>query len=305
MTSSPFIEHSVALAWSLWSELGVSGWGHTHRAWFVDPEPLLLWTAWLGDRDARLRDEVTDWCVTFGSWISGSRLANLLAQADPETTSRFGELAATVAAHSTTRWRGSTRPRSFEPTGRSRLEGFRAPSQLSLRLRGVLGVGARAEIMRVLLSTQEALAAADLADEIGFGKRIVSVTLEELRQSGVLREHRVRNRLHYRLEDRTAWASVLGALPTVWPRWSAILPLLVTTSQGLERARKLSPRARLVETHKLDVMVRQSTYVTGIQPMREKPESPERFEELESWLDKTVRDLARAESEPRAQPGAR
>jgi len=304
MTSSPFLAHSVALAWSLWSELGVSGWGHTHRTWFVDPEPLILWTAWLGDRDARLRDEVTDWCVTFGSWISGSRLANLLARTDSETTSRFGELAATVAAHSTLRWRGSTKPRSFEPTGRSRLEGFRAPSQVSLRLRGVFGVGARAEIMRVLLSTQDALAAADLADEIGFGKRIVSLTLEELRQSGVLREHRVRNRLHYRLHDRTAWSSVLGALPTVWPRWSGILPLLVTTFQGLEHARKLSPRARQVETHKLDAMVTLSAYAMGIHPAREKPENPERLDELESWLEETVHDLARADFElaPAARP---
>jgi hypothetical protein len=304
MTSSPFLEHSVALAWGLWSELGVSGWGHTHRACFVDPEPAILWVAWLGDRDARLRDEVTDWCVRFGSWISGSRLANLLAKADSETTARFGALAATVAAHSSIRWRGSTEPRAFEPTGRSRVDGFRAPSQVSLRLRGVFGVGARAEIMRVLLSTDDALAAADLADEIGFGKRIVSLTLDELRQSGVLREHRVRNRLHYRLHDRTAWSSVLGAMPAVWPRWSGILPLLVTTFQGVEHARKLSPRARRVETHKLDDMVTQSAYAAGIHPAPENRASTERLDELEGWLVGTVHDLARGAFEvaPRAHP---
>src|SRR5262245_31492145 len=115
MTSSSLREELVGLAWSLWAELGVSGWERHHRMWFVDPEPLIVFTAWLGDDDARLRDEVTDWCLAFGTWVSATRLANLLEGATETEKERFGELAATVAKHSKMiRWRGATKPRSFE-----------------------------------------------------------------------------------------------------------------------------------------------------------------------------------------------
>jgi hypothetical protein len=77
MSSESLREQLAALAWSLWAELGVSAWERHHSRWFIDLEALVVYTAWLGDTDARLRDEVTDWCIRFGSWVSASRLIGL------------------------------------------------------------------------------------------------------------------------------------------------------------------------------------------------------------------------------------
>ncbi len=78
-SSSPLANALTSLAWSLWAELGVSGWSRHHKHWLVDPEPLVVFTAWLGDTDARLRDEATDWCIQFGSWLSATRLSSIVA----------------------------------------------------------------------------------------------------------------------------------------------------------------------------------------------------------------------------------
>jgi hypothetical protein len=254
MTSSSSLHPKLtALAWSLWAELGVSGWTRHHEDWLVDPEPLVLFTAALADADARLRDEATDWCVRYGSWLSLSRLTNLLEQMPAETQARYGELAATVAVHSSLRWRGATQPRPYQPTGRSRLQSLRSPSLISLRLRAVLGVGARAEVVRIFLGApQVPRAASDLVDEAGFKKRNVADALEALRLGGVLDAERARNRLRYRLVDPKSWRSLLGPLPGVWPRWTRVLPVLAALADGMQRSRDLPTRARKVELDKLE-----------------------------------------------------
>ncbi len=245
-------EELAALAWSLWAELGVSGWERHHRKWFVDPEALAVFTAWLGDTDARLRDEATDWCVRYGTWLSATRLANLVASASDGTRDRFGEFAATVCEHSPLRWRGATKPRKYKPTGRSRLESFAAPSLIGLRLRGIVGVGARAEVMRLLLAAPNvSMSASDLAEDAGFKKRNVADALESLYWGGVLAVERSRNQLQYRLADAQAWRSMLGEVPEVWPRWASLLPTIAVLADGEERAKALPARVRHVELGKL------------------------------------------------------
>ena len=39
---APVGEGALALAWSLWTELGVPGWSRRHQDWAIDPEPLIL-----------------------------------------------------------------------------------------------------------------------------------------------------------------------------------------------------------------------------------------------------------------------
>jgi hypothetical protein len=241
----------VALAWSLWAELGVSGWDRRHKTWFIDPEPLIVFTAWLGDEDARLRDEVTDWCIRFGSWISATRLANMV-KANDVATEGFGELAATVGKHSVVRWRGATKPRAFKASHKSRLESFDSPSLVSLRLRALFGVGARAEIVRQLLSSPSApQTASNLVDDAGFKKRNIAETFDTLRLGGALDSRKIQNKLSYRLRDPLAWRALLGELPDVWPRWSSLLPLLALATDAIERLRTLPSRSAYVETNRL------------------------------------------------------
>jgi hypothetical protein len=107
-------EHALDLVWSLWAELGVSGWTRRHVSHAIDPEPLILFTAFLGDADPRLRDEATDWCIAYGRYVSAARLRNLLIGEESTVREAFGEFAATVNAHSTEMARRH-RASSFHP----------------------------------------------------------------------------------------------------------------------------------------------------------------------------------------------
>ncbi len=121
---------ATALAWSLWAEMGVSGWQRNHTSHAIDPERLILFTAFLGDADPRLRDEATDWCIAYGRYVSAARLRNLLSTQTPEVRATLAGLAATVNAHANLRWPSHrparhkpvpTRARSAQPSPTSQL----------------------------------------------------------------------------------------------------------------------------------------------------------------------------------------
>jgi hypothetical protein len=294
MTSrTPLRPELAGLAWSLWTELGVSGWTRHHQGWLVDPEPLVVFTAWLGDTDARLRDEATDWCVRYGFWLSAARLVNLVSGASAETSSRYGELAATVAAHSVLRWRGASNPRAFKPTGRSRVESLIRPSMLSLRLRSVLGVGARAEIIRILLAAPRVpQIASDLVCDAGFKKRNIADALDSLRLGGVLEGERTRNQIRYRLRDPAAWRRLMGELPTVWPRWTRILPALASVVDGAERSASLPLRVRNVELNKLVRAIAPDVAAAHLPAPPTMEPAGSVADRFEDWARRIVEDLS-------------
>ncbi len=296
MSSSPVREELVALAWSLWAELGVSGWERHHRGWFVDPEPLIVFTAWLGDEDARLRDEMTDWCIRFGSWISGTRLANMLRR-NEAASERFGQLAATVARHSTLRWRGATEPRRYEPTFKSQLASFDSPSRVSLRLRALLGVGARAELVRQFLSAAPVTqTASELVEDAGFMKRNVADALDGLRLGGALDSTKALNRLGYRLRQPAAWRMLLGELPSVWPKWSSILPVLSRAADAIQQLRAMASRSAAVELNKTTRKLAPWIEHAQLQPFPIGHGHPQDVDAFEDWAHRTAATLASGDS---------
>ena len=246
--SEQITDHAAAVAWSLWTELGVSGWQRSHPSHAIDPERLILFTASLDDTDPRLRDEATDWCIAYGRYVSAARLRNLLAAETPEGQAAFGRTAATINAHSSLRWPGATQARPFERTRRSAVADFSGPSLVVLRLRALFGVGARAEVVRAFLADPSArLSAADAAAEAGYTKRNVAEALEALRMAGLLEVHAQRNQRLYSLAD-AGWLTALpGSLPRSFPRWSSVFRILEGLIAGARRAEALTARARTVE----------------------------------------------------------
>lgn len=296
MPSRTIREELAGLAWSLWAELGVSGWERRHRTWFVDPEPLVIFTAWLGDEDARLRDEVTDWCIGYGSWISATRLANML-RANESAAGPFGELAATVASHSTLRWRGASGPRPFRPTLKSQLASFENPPLVSLRLRALLGVSARAEIVRQFLSYGSlARSASDLVEDAGFMKRHVADALDELRLGGALDSMKSQNKLTYRLSRPAAWRMLLGELPSVWPRWSSILPVLTRAVDAIDHLRAMPARSASVEMNKTARSIASLMERARLEPLPSALGREPGVEGFEDWTLRTVAALANGDS---------
>lgn len=240
--SQSFADECVALAWGGWVELGVSGWGATHGSWAVDPEPLIVFTAWLGDRDARLLDEATDWCVRYASRLSKVRLKNLV-KAQPEEVQRsFGEFAATVTQHSGVSWPLATTSRRYRVTGKSTLPPLDRPSLAWLRLRAVFGLGARTEVLRYFLTNPMATASvAGLAQWTGYAKRNVAEACEALHEAGELRAKTIGNRFAYSME-RGALVRGFTGLPPVRPYWPAVCDVARELAELESETQQSSPR---------------------------------------------------------------
>jgi DNA-binding transcriptional ArsR family regulator len=235
-SSSDLADLALDLAWSLWAELGVSGWSRRHSWQAIDLEPLILFTAYLGEHDARLRDESLDWCVQNSRFVSAVRLRNLLPIFE-RAAEPFGRYAAAVRLHTHAPWPSSEQPVPFRRTGRSTEPDLSRPALIQLRLRALMGVSGRAEVLRLLLAKPSHVqAASEIAAEAGYGKGNVAATLDMLVKSGVVELRKSRNQLQYRLARQHELVALLGGAPPVFPDWTAmyrvLIELLATRDMG-------------------------------------------------------------------------
>jgi hypothetical protein len=235
--------------WSLWAELGLSGWERHHQDSAVDLEALIVATARLAPLDARLTEEALDWCVTNGRLASAVRLKHLLGVADSTTQRAVGTFAGTVNANSRLSWPGATWPRAFTLTGRSAEPELERPALIQLRLRALWGVSARAEVLRVMLAEgHRFMGISEVAAAAAFGKDTVAEALENLQRGGLLEEAGVRNMRVFRLGRRKDLVALVGREPT-WQRswtWPVVLPIMVGIFEASE-VPEMSPLARAAE----------------------------------------------------------
>lgn len=221
--AATFAQQATALAWGAWVELGVSGWAETHRTWAIDPEPLIVFTSFLADRDARLRDEATDWCVRNQRYVSRTRLRNIVGEQPPSTRDAFGAFAATVGEHAGVPWPYATEARRFTVSGRSASPRLDKPSMVWLRMRAMFGIGARAEILRFFLCQGGgASSVAAIGAATNYTKRNVAEECETLANAGVLKVGMTGNRFYYSLANRAGLEAFVGSMPAVRPDWIAM-----------------------------------------------------------------------------------
>jgi DNA-binding transcriptional ArsR family regulator len=214
---------ALDMAWSLWAELGISGWTRSHPWQAIDLEPLVLFTSSICDLDARLRDESLEWCVSNGRLTSSARLRNLTKQADERVRVLFGRYAATVAEETRLPWPASGTPLPWSRRPHSQAPDLGRPALIQLRLRALVGVSARAEVLRLLLAqpTSEQ-SAAELAVGAAYGKIAVAQALDTLVAGGLV-EAQVRGNQHqYRLSRPAELVALIGGTPSTFPDWIAI-----------------------------------------------------------------------------------
>ncbi|MDQ3741021.1 MAG: YegP family protein, partial [Actinomycetota bacterium] len=115
------------------------------------------------------------------------------------------------------------------PSGKSQPPDLLAPINIAFRLRQLLGVTARAEVVRTLLTMDvQRVSAAVVARAAGYHQRNVGEVLASLQSAGVVSVTGVGSELYYSL-DRARWAAFLGttqrALPSQrdWPQLLAAL----------------------------------------------------------------------------------
>jgi len=214
---------------SQWRELGLSSpVPLRHADDCIDPDPLIAFTAVHGDLDPRLREESIDLVLRYGTYVSKARLKNVLADQGLLDNVRFGEYAATVNANGGAGWpAGQGEPLPLRPRARAVLDDLSRPALLSLRIRAIFGIGARAELIRVFLAHPNvALTAADLSAETSYGKRNVLNELEPLRLGGVVKSFRAVNADRFSLVRRDEVAALVHPLPKRFTAWTPMFAAL-------------------------------------------------------------------------------
>lgn len=238
-----------AFAWDQWAQMGVFARRQAHDRWAMDPEALLLLTLEAARDEPRLFDEVLDWLLVNERMISVRRLRNLSrddddralveaalgwvarrrprarltartpiegsARAGPRPLFR-GEEVGVEQADEAFLEQGLLKPR-VEPRGRSQAPDLSTPVNFAFRMRHVVGVGARAEVLRVLLcSDAPGLTAQVVADSAAYAKRNVQEALSSLSAAWVIDAVSVANEQRYAAR-RERWGPLLGLAPTEFP----------------------------------------------------------------------------------------
>lgn len=280
----------VQLAAGQWKAMGVAlAGGAAVGSSVIDPEALICFTAALGDADARLRDEATDWCIQFGSrLISVSRLRNTRKLFPSGCGAKLDAFFATVNAQGRTRWakeQPDAPPRRIRASGKSTIPRLlESEALLRLQLRALFGVTARAEVILALCTAKDDFVTASELSTTGYGKRNIALVLEDLALSEVVATKRIANRLGYRLEAKRPLAKLAPGLRTAsLARWAERLALLIASLAMIDRVDSKAPTLRSIEArrfiedhaHRLDTLELRAPAI----------DEPERyFEAIVDWV---------------------
>jgi hypothetical protein len=237
--------------------MGVLATPERSDRWAVDPEALLLLTFEVGREEPRLFEEVLDWLVKNERLVSVQRLRNLARdEADralveavlgwlgerrrrPRLEARNGSGGTEPEAQPFFRnsslrvsdpdpaflAQGFLRPKS-ESSANSRAPDLLLPINFAFRLRQLLGIGARAETARVLLTIDAPRVNAQvLAKSTAYTKRNVQEAVASFAAAGVLFSFEVGNEQVFSVpRDRWAQFLELEDLPVQedWPQLFAV-----------------------------------------------------------------------------------
>lgn len=249
-------------AWDEWSQMGILAASTRQSRWAQDPEALIIFTLEIARDDPRLFDELLDWLARNESIVSTRRLKGLCEGPDDD---RLVGAALEWVAMQRRRpaprhgrpppndrperlFRGLTTPvrdpdpvflaHGFlrppaSPSEKSGEPDVAQPINFAFRLRHLLGVSARAEAARYLLTVDAPHATvAAVASSAGYAKRNIQEALTSLQAAGAVASLRVGADQRFSV-DRFSWAAVLGMdLDDVpfhreWPDLLAVLRALL------------------------------------------------------------------------------
>lgn len=241
----------ASFLWEQWAQMGILATATSTDRWTADPEALLLLSFEVGREEPRLFEEVLDWLVRNERLISIQRLRNLIRdEADRALVEavvgwlgqrrRRPRLAARTAEGPTEAQpffrnasfpisdpdpaflaQGFLKPKS-EPSAKSQAPDLLLPINFAFRLRLLLGIGARAEATRVLLTIGAPRVNVQvLAASTAYTKRNVQEAVTSLTAAGVLSAFEVGNEQRFSIPlDRWAQLLELDDLPLHedWPQ---------------------------------------------------------------------------------------
>jgi hypothetical protein len=219
----------VDLAWSLWGELGVSSWQpRRHRDWAIGLEPLLMLTASVAREDPRLAQEAVDWCATNERFVSRTQYRHVFKAADWPFADDLVWLSSALQRHLRGRWPGASddAPPLDAVSGKSTAPALERPALLSLRLRALFGVSARAELLQVLLLSAPERTVKELTERVSYTRRQVELDLDMLVAGGLVRRVEWASPARFVLAQRRALTELVGELPRITVRWTPLVHAL-------------------------------------------------------------------------------
>lgn len=240
-----FLEGVLALLWRQWSAYGISGYGKAEDQRIIDPEALLCATCLFGRFEPRLFDEAADWLSENGGLINLSRLKTLSRMKELVCTPILAALAGPLQGKAgMQKWKAFILPPSQSGTIQSfflskddsspfpqigpkdenfALQGwFRGPlrfshksqapmgnggSNLMIRLRALMGVNARCEILAYLLDRGSGHPH-EVARQTHYFVKTVQDALVQMRLSGLVTVRSDSGKKIYGL-DPNAWSPLL------------------------------------------------------------------------------------------------
>jgi hypothetical protein len=251
---SEFLDHLLDLAWRQWTSIGLLGravpWSHS----VIDPEALLLFTCTIGRHDQRLFDGVLEWLNVNGDFINIQRLKRIanVERFSGEAVLRT-LAAATRTSANQAKWSGlaeslsssgeKPEPLFYASSGaplpvvrepdplfaeyglardrfekRGIVETFRPErtANLILRLRALLGVNARCEILSYLLINRSGSPRSMASDCYFFPATISKATAEMARSGFLVSRNEGRRKLYHLVPE--IWSQLLLA-DAVRPEW--------------------------------------------------------------------------------------
>lgn len=293
-----FHNRLLDLFWHQWTTLGVAGQTSRCTQGVLDPEALLIASCSVGRHDPRLFDAMLDWLQINGRYTNVQRLQRMLAIYPFAGGAVFSAVAATTSTtRQAVKWArsmhaeagaaqtatplfylpdGNQMPVVHEPDPVFSKCGFLrdtysprgaalpfptdTAANLILRLRALLGVNARCEILAYLLLNSQGSPRA-VARACGYYPATVVRALSEMEQSGYI-VSRVKGRhRHYTLVDHGAWYALLTGRgrSSSWIVWAPLFSALeqahlFLNSQDLKELDPLAQASALRRVLKTSIM---------------------------------------------------
>lgn len=260
-----FQEKIFDFLWRQWSTLGIAGLSKSDSNSIIDPEALLLFSLSLCRHEPRLFDEIIDWLFQNGHFINVQRLQQIQLKYDFNGGPQLSAVAELLTKKSSYRlkWSGLAKkyyqkdkePLFFDKEGNAlpcpndknanqeflghglkrgqiKLRGYsqsfdmQSPTCLLLRLRALIGINSRAEILCLLASEKE-IHPSKAARETIYYQKTIQTTLVEMAQSGVILTRTSKKEKYYRLKPGIldALLKPQGESPK-WINWPALLKII-------------------------------------------------------------------------------
>jgi hypothetical protein len=248
--------------WRQWAALGAgaAAGGTAHAV--VDPEALVMASLWFLDDESRLGDVLASWVVLNAGLLSMQRLRNVAALFPTDAQDRVKGVARLALERGKDfRWKPLVHHEVLalaERPGKtlSIAVPLERSAALMLRLRGLFGVGMRADVIAYMLSNHlDQVSAEDIATATVYNPTAVRRLLMQLSNAGGLQHIGSAIRPEYSIKG-TPLARVAGSPASSLPKWRHTAQVFAAVTEYLAwhrttKGRVVSPFALAVKADEI------------------------------------------------------